>query len=171
MPEELRDGGGACVLQTEEPLEQAIKFLRPLQALAPENVETHTQAYDIYSRKGGWILTLCAEVLVGRDTLCAEVQVGGSIVCAEVQVGGSIVCAEVQVGGSIVCAEVQVGGSIVCAEVQVGGSIVCAEVQVGLHFVCWSPKEKYFVVFCLFGGGVLYVLKSLGQVGFFGGRG
>lgn len=59
MPKELRDGGGACVLQTEEPLEQAIKFLRPLQALAPENVETHTQAYDIYSRKGGWILTLC----------------------------------------------------------------------------------------------------------------
>ena len=48
------------VFQTEEPLEQAIKFLRPLQILASENVETHTQAYDIYSRKGsGLFLCVC----------------------------------------------------------------------------------------------------------------
>ncbi|KAK7097914.1 N-alpha-acetyltransferase 15, NatA auxiliary subunit-like [Littorina saxatilis] len=44
--------------RTEEPLEQAIKFLRPLQVLAAENVETHTQAYDIYSRKGKLLLML-----------------------------------------------------------------------------------------------------------------
>lgn len=44
--------------RTDEPLEQAVKFLRPLQVLAPENVETHTMAYDIYSRKGKLLLML-----------------------------------------------------------------------------------------------------------------
>lgn len=44
--------------RTEEPLEKAIKFLKPLQTLVPEKVETHTLAYEIYSRKGKLLLML-----------------------------------------------------------------------------------------------------------------
>lgn len=35
----------------EDPLEQAIKFLIPLQALCPDNMQSHILAYEIYSRK------------------------------------------------------------------------------------------------------------------------
>ncbi|KAL1129943.1 hypothetical protein AAG570_012887 [Ranatra chinensis] len=35
-----------------DPLEQAIKFLQPLQRLCSDKIETHILAYDIYSRKG-----------------------------------------------------------------------------------------------------------------------
>lgn len=41
-----------------DPLEQAIKFLRPLQNLASENVNTHLMAYEIYSRKDKPLLML-----------------------------------------------------------------------------------------------------------------
>lgn len=41
-----------------DPLEQAIKFLRPLQNLASENIETHLMAFEIYSRKGKPLLML-----------------------------------------------------------------------------------------------------------------
>ena len=72
-----------------------------------------------------------------------------------------------------VCAEVLVGRDTLCAEVKVGGSIVCAEVQVGIHFVCWSPKEKYFFVFCFGGGGGTVCAEVLGRSGgfFWGGWG
>ena len=53
------------VLQVDNPLEQAIKFLKPLQVLATDRIDTHICAYEIYSRKGefddllkGIILTL-----------------------------------------------------------------------------------------------------------------
>ena len=39
-------------LQTEDPLGEAVKFLKPLQLLAPDRIETHLLAYEIYSRKG-----------------------------------------------------------------------------------------------------------------------
>jgi len=49
----------------DNPLEQAIKFLKPLQVLATDRIDTHICAYEIYSRKGefddllkGIILTL-----------------------------------------------------------------------------------------------------------------
>lgn len=38
--------------RAEDPLEQAIRFLVPLQTLASKTVETHLMAFEIYSRKG-----------------------------------------------------------------------------------------------------------------------
>lgn len=38
--------------QIEDPLEQAIKFLQPLQDLASNRIETHLMAFEIYIRKG-----------------------------------------------------------------------------------------------------------------------
>ncbi|XP_052228174.1 N-alpha-acetyltransferase 15, NatA auxiliary subunit-like isoform X2 [Dreissena polymorpha] len=42
----------------KEPLEEAIKFLTPLQQLAPERIETHLYAYEIYYRKDKLLLML-----------------------------------------------------------------------------------------------------------------
>lgn len=42
----------------EDPLEKAIEFLRPLQLLAKDNIETHLMAFEIYSRKGKLLLML-----------------------------------------------------------------------------------------------------------------
>lgn len=39
------------LLQIEDPLEQAIKFLQPLQTLAKNRVETHLMAFEVYYRK------------------------------------------------------------------------------------------------------------------------
>ena len=39
-------------LQIEDPLGEAIKFLKPLQQLAADRIETHLLAFEIYSRKG-----------------------------------------------------------------------------------------------------------------------
>jgi len=41
-----------------DPLEQAIYFLKPLQTLTPNCVDTHIKAYEIYSRKGKLLLML-----------------------------------------------------------------------------------------------------------------
>lgn len=43
-----------------DPLEQAIRFLVPLQALCPDNMQSHTLAYQIYSRKDKPLLMLKA---------------------------------------------------------------------------------------------------------------
>lgn len=37
--------------RAEDPLEQAIRFLVPLQTLAGKTVDTHLMAFEIYSRK------------------------------------------------------------------------------------------------------------------------
>lgn len=37
---------------TTDPLQQAVKFLIPLQSFASSRIETHLLAYEIYSRKG-----------------------------------------------------------------------------------------------------------------------
>ncbi|XP_058466641.1 N-alpha-acetyltransferase 16, NatA auxiliary subunit [Malaya genurostris] len=42
----------------DDPLEKAIEFLRPLQMLAKENIETHLMAFEIYSRRGKLLLML-----------------------------------------------------------------------------------------------------------------
>lgn len=42
----------------DNPLEQAIRFLKPLQLLASERIETHICAYEIYSRKEKLLLML-----------------------------------------------------------------------------------------------------------------
>ncbi|KAJ8676612.1 hypothetical protein QAD02_012399, partial [Eretmocerus hayati] len=44
--------------RVEDPLEQAIKFLLPLQELAANNIETHLMAFEIYIRKGRTLLML-----------------------------------------------------------------------------------------------------------------
>ncbi|XP_055588118.1 N-alpha-acetyltransferase 15, NatA auxiliary subunit [Uranotaenia lowii] len=42
----------------DDPLEKAIEFLRPLQQLAKDNIETHLMAFEIYSRRGKLLLML-----------------------------------------------------------------------------------------------------------------
>ncbi|XP_003742914.1 N-alpha-acetyltransferase 15, NatA auxiliary subunit [Galendromus occidentalis] len=42
----------------ENPLEEAIRFLKPLQELSPKNIETHLLAYEIYMRTGKPLLML-----------------------------------------------------------------------------------------------------------------
>ena len=37
--------------QVSDPLEQALKFLRPLQNLASNRIETHLLAYEVFIRK------------------------------------------------------------------------------------------------------------------------
>ncbi|XP_033217109.1 N-alpha-acetyltransferase 15, NatA auxiliary subunit isoform X1 [Belonocnema kinseyi] len=44
--------------RSEDPLEQAIKFLQPLQELASDRIETHLMAFEIYIRKGRTLLML-----------------------------------------------------------------------------------------------------------------
>ncbi|KAG8180877.1 hypothetical protein JTE90_015802 [Oedothorax gibbosus] len=44
--------------KTEDPLGQAIRFLRPLQTLASERLETHLLAFEIYCRKDKLLLML-----------------------------------------------------------------------------------------------------------------
>ncbi|KAK0183435.1 hypothetical protein PV327_001478 [Microctonus hyperodae] len=44
--------------RAEDPLEQAIKFLQPLQNLAADRIETHLMAFEIYIRKGKTLLML-----------------------------------------------------------------------------------------------------------------
>ncbi|XP_070168263.1 N-alpha-acetyltransferase 15, NatA auxiliary subunit [Polyergus mexicanus] len=44
--------------RVEDPLEQAIKFLQPLQELASNRIETHLMAFEIYIRKGRTLLML-----------------------------------------------------------------------------------------------------------------
>lgn len=47
-------------VQNDKPLEEAVKFLIPLQALAPRHTETHTMAYEIHSRRRKFLLMLQA---------------------------------------------------------------------------------------------------------------
>ncbi|XP_058789166.1 N-alpha-acetyltransferase 15, NatA auxiliary subunit [Phymastichus coffea] len=44
--------------RADDPLEQAIKFLLPLQDLAANRIETHLMAFEIYIRKGRTLLML-----------------------------------------------------------------------------------------------------------------
>lgn len=44
--------------RVEDPLEQAIKFLQPLQELASDRIETHLMAFEIYIRKERTLLML-----------------------------------------------------------------------------------------------------------------
>nr|XP_045626125.1 N-alpha-acetyltransferase 15, NatA auxiliary subunit-like [Procambarus clarkii] len=46
--------------RTEDPLGEAIHFLKPLQSLAPNRIQTHLMAFEIYLRKGRPLLMLQA---------------------------------------------------------------------------------------------------------------
>jgi hypothetical protein len=39
-------------LQVEDPLDQAIKFLQPLQEWGSNHIEVHLLAFEVYLRKG-----------------------------------------------------------------------------------------------------------------------
>ena len=51
------------ILQAEDPLEQAIKFLLPLQDLAANKIETHLMAFEIYIRKGKLIFLVISNYM------------------------------------------------------------------------------------------------------------
>ncbi|KAM7321271.1 hypothetical protein ACRRTK_019363 [Alexandromys fortis] len=44
--------------RVDNPLEEAIKFLTPLKTLAADNIQTHLLAFEIYFRKGKFLLML-----------------------------------------------------------------------------------------------------------------
>ena len=44
-------------LQVSDPLDQALKFLRPLQNLASNRIETHLLAYEVFIRRSTYIKT------------------------------------------------------------------------------------------------------------------
>ncbi|KAH0500867.1 N-alpha-acetyltransferase 16, NatA auxiliary subunit [Microtus ochrogaster] len=46
------------VERVDNPLEEAIKFLTPLKTLAADNIQTHLLAFEIYFRKGKFLLML-----------------------------------------------------------------------------------------------------------------
>jgi tetratricopeptide (TPR) repeat protein len=50
------DPTGEKLLQTKEPLEVALRFLRPMLELSPQNVEAQNVGFEVYLRKG----TFCA---------------------------------------------------------------------------------------------------------------
>ncbi|KAF9585553.1 N-alpha-acetyltransferase 15, NatA auxiliary subunit [Lunasporangiospora selenospora] len=50
------DPEGLKYSKTEDPLEAALKFLRPLQELASERIETHLMGFEIYIRKSMYLL-------------------------------------------------------------------------------------------------------------------
>lgn len=60
-----------------DPLEQAIRFLVPLQTLASDNIQSHIFAYEIYSRKGERHMTIAAVNVIVTILECAFSHVQG----------------------------------------------------------------------------------------------
>ncbi|CAO0797103.1 unnamed protein product [Mucor circinelloides] len=50
------DPEGEKYLNTEKPLEDALQFVKPLELLAPNNVEVHALGFDIYIRQQKYLL-------------------------------------------------------------------------------------------------------------------
>jgi len=46
------DPKGEMLAKTEKPLEEAVKFLKPLQELCPRLLETQLLAFDVHFRRG-----------------------------------------------------------------------------------------------------------------------
>jgi len=46
------DPKGELLVKTDKPLEDAIKFLKPLQELSPSLIETQILAFDVHFRRG-----------------------------------------------------------------------------------------------------------------------
>jgi N-alpha-acetyltransferase 15/16, NatA auxiliary subunit len=54
-PKDVRkddDPKGELLVKTEKPLEEAVRFLKPLQELSPTLLETHLLAFDVHYRRG-----------------------------------------------------------------------------------------------------------------------
>lgn len=45
------DPEGLKYIKTEDPLGEALKFLKPLQELAADRIETHLMGFELYIRK------------------------------------------------------------------------------------------------------------------------
>ncbi|KAG0310653.1 N-alpha-acetyltransferase 16, NatA auxiliary subunit [Dissophora globulifera] len=54
------DPEGLKYLKTEDPLGEALKFLKPLQELAADRIETHLMGFEVYIRKNKLLLALKA---------------------------------------------------------------------------------------------------------------
>ncbi|KAI9303102.1 NMDA receptor-regulated protein 1-domain-containing protein [Cunninghamella echinulata] len=52
------DPEGDNYLKTAQPLEDAFAFVEPLLRLAPENIDTHLLAFEIYVRQEKWLLAI-----------------------------------------------------------------------------------------------------------------
>lgn len=46
------DPKGEALVKTDKPLEEAVKFLKPLQELSPSLMETQLLAFDVHFRRG-----------------------------------------------------------------------------------------------------------------------
>lgn len=46
------DPKGEMLVKTEKPLEEAVRFLKPLQELSPAQIETQLLAFDVHFRRG-----------------------------------------------------------------------------------------------------------------------
>ncbi|ORY07791.1 NMDA receptor-regulated protein 1-domain-containing protein [Clohesyomyces aquaticus] len=52
------DPKGITLVQTKEPLEASLKFLKPLLEFSPKNIEAQNLGFEVYSRRGKWLLAL-----------------------------------------------------------------------------------------------------------------
>ncbi|CEP08700.1 hypothetical protein [Parasitella parasitica] len=52
------DPEGETYLNTEKPLEDALQFVKPLELLAPSNVEVHALGFEIYIRQAKYLLAV-----------------------------------------------------------------------------------------------------------------
>jgi N-alpha-acetyltransferase 15/16, NatA auxiliary subunit len=59
------DPRGEALVKTEKPLEEAVKFLKPLQELSPTLLETQLLAFDVHFRRG--LITLPLWMLICRQ--------------------------------------------------------------------------------------------------------
>jgi N-alpha-acetyltransferase 15/16, NatA auxiliary subunit len=53
------DPKGEQLVKTDKPLEEAVKFLKPLQELSPKLLETQLLAFDVHFRRGILPLLRC----------------------------------------------------------------------------------------------------------------
>ncbi|KAI9268981.1 NMDA receptor-regulated protein 1-domain-containing protein [Phascolomyces articulosus] len=53
-----QDPNGDKYLHTKTPLEDAMQFIKPLQQLAPNSIDTHNLGFEVYIRQSQWVLAL-----------------------------------------------------------------------------------------------------------------
>ena len=53
------DPMGEALVKTDKPLEEALKFLKPLQELSPSLLETQLLAFDVHFRRGIFLPPIC----------------------------------------------------------------------------------------------------------------
>ncbi|KAI9484379.1 NMDA receptor-regulated protein 1-domain-containing protein [Zychaea mexicana] len=53
-----QDPAGEKYLNTKTPLEDAMLFIKPLQQLAPNSIDTHNLGFEVYLRQKQWVLAI-----------------------------------------------------------------------------------------------------------------